>query len=75
MQNIAQDTANSVCPVCGMPVDPALPPSIAAVFRDEGDFVVRIGACGCEHHEIVMLHPERYAEAAQDNIVAKFEDG
>ena len=75
MQNIAQDTANSVRPVCGMAVDPALPPSIAAVARDEGDIVVRIGACGCDHHAIVLRQPERYAEAAQDNIVAKFEDG
>ncbi|MBA2480680.1 MAG: hypothetical protein H0V44_08460 [Planctomycetes bacterium] len=75
MQNIAQDTANSVCPVCGMTVDPALQPVIAPVAMDSGDVIVRIGSCGAQHHDVIQRSPERYAVAAESNLVAKFEDG
>ncbi len=76
MQNIAQDTANSVCPVCGMPVDPSLPPVIAPLTSDEGDAIVRVGACGREHHDVICRSPERFTHAAESNAVANsFSDG
>jgi hypothetical protein len=68
MQNLAQNPINTVCPVCGMPVDEALPPVIALVADDEqGDRIERIGACGEAHRAILARCPGQYAAAAASN--------
>lgn len=78
MQNLAQVCANSVCPVCGMPIDEQLIPSVAAVTDDEhGDRVVRIGACGHAHAEMIARDPLAFATHAENNETSSssFSDG
>ena len=68
MQNLAQNVVNSVCPVCGMPVDETLPPAVAVVADDLiGDHIHRVGACGVKHQRIIARCPEGFVGAALNN--------
>jgi hypothetical protein len=68
MQNLAQNVVNTVCPVCGMPVDETLPAVVALVTDDaDGDHIHRIGACGVAHQMAIAQCPERFVAAALSN--------
>ncbi len=47
MQNLSQESANTVCPVCGAGIDPMVQVIIAAHVSEEGDGILRIGTCCC----------------------------
>ena len=65
MQNLAQAVVNSVCPVCGMPVDERLPGVLTVIADDaRGDQIHRVGACGVAHQRIIARRPERFVQAA-----------
>jgi hypothetical protein len=78
MQNLAQVATNTVCPVCGMTVDEALPAVVAVVTDDErGDRIHRLGACGVRHQLEIARNPGRFVEAALSNqvVAGAYDDG
>jgi hypothetical protein len=78
MQNLAQNVANTVCPICGMPVDERVSPVVALVSNDDtGDHIHRLGACCREHAAIVASEPGCFVTAALSNQVVPWtnEDG
>jgi hypothetical protein len=70
MQNLSQEPANTVCPVCGAAVDPAIAPVIAPHASEAGDAILRIGVCCDECRCLVADEPEFYFAAAAENAVA-----
>jgi hypothetical protein len=78
MQNLAQIAVNTVCPICGMPVDEALPGVVAVVTDDEhGDRIHRLGACSVQHQLMLASGPDRFLAAALSNqvVAGAYDDG
>ncbi len=64
-------TLNTVCPVCGSPIDPELPP--VNLSDDSHPRVLRVCGVGCG--EIVVSDVERYLIAARQSRAAHDVDG
>jgi len=67
MQNMSQEAANTVCPVCGESVDQAIQVVIDPHHSEDGDMILRIGTCcdGCRAQ--VAADPDLYFAVALRN--------
>lgn len=72
MQNRSQEAANTICPVCGAPVDARIQVVIVPHASDDedGDAILRIGTCceGCR--AMVLADPDPYFTVAMRNGIA-----
>jgi hypothetical protein len=59
--------ANTVCPVTGRAVDPAIPPVIITVGKGERAQKIVIGVADAASAEKVKADPEAYVTAAKAN--------
>ncbi len=62
---------NRVCPVTGLPVDPAIPPVTVEILLVSPPEYLAVGVASEEAAEAVRQHPERYAAAARRNRQAR----
>lgn len=71
MQNRSQEAANTICPVCGAPVDARIPVVVAPhVSDDEGDAILRVGTCCADCRAMVADEPELYYTVVLRNGIA-----
>lgn len=62
---------NRVCPVTGLPVDPAIAPVTVELLIVNPPEYLAIGVASEEAAEAVRQHPERYTAAARHNRQAR----
>ena len=62
---------NSICPVTGLPVDPAITPVTVEVLIVHPAEILAIGVANEAAADAVRNHPDRYAPAAKQNRQAR----
>ncbi len=70
MQNLSQEAANTICPVCGSDVDPQVQVVIAPHVSEEGDAILRIGTCCAQCRAMVASGPDLYFQVVLRNGIA-----
>ncbi len=64
-------SANTICPVTGYPVDPAIAPIPVELLIVQPPETIMVGVSNAEAAAIVLHDPERYAAAASRNMKAR----
>ncbi len=64
-------TINNICPVTGLPVDPAIAPVMIEVMIVNPHEFLAIGVANAAAAESVRQSPDRYAPAARNNRQAR----
>jgi len=64
-------SVNSVCPVTGEPVDPAITPVTVEILLVNPPEFIAIGVANEAAADAVRQHPDRYAPAAKQNRQAR----
>lgn len=64
-------SVNNICPVTGLPVDPAIAPVMVEVMIVNPPEFLAIGVANAAAAESVRQNPDRYAPAARNNRQAR----